>query len=264
MVKHGSAKPNPSNIKNGDRKYAVIIKNATSSVGKFDITDKTSVEESVYALSNNTDIPDAIRKSAEYFTKLAADYHGVTYDVSPSPAPHVIIISDLIAKSAEYQDVPALSFGTKRYVLSDEDSIKAAEEYFLLRKYDISPVQRINVSRVIVKAAAFTDHIPDPVVVAYSNANYSNKVKEILETKAECSNDSKYSEVMRKLASSYSSIPVPEFLEIIESCDRAAEVAHRRIGIDTHDLLISTPEIKSIKIAALTGPKNDIDKLCEE
>ena len=67
MVKAGSAKPSLDNLKSGQRKYAVIIKNASAQVGKFDITDKLSTQESIFALQNNCDIPEVVRKSAEYY-----------------------------------------------------------------------------------------------------------------------------------------------------------------------------------------------------
>ncbi|MDP3013300.1 MAG: hypothetical protein Q8M92_03595 [Candidatus Subteraquimicrobiales bacterium] len=237
MTKVGSAAPHPDNIKIGQRKYAVIIKNAHAHTGKFDISDKSSVEESVFALTNNKSIPDVIRKSAEYFVKQAADYFGVNYDIAASPAPHEIILSDIIVKTAEHDDVPMLSFGSVKFVLSDEEQIKRAEEYFVMKQHLFPAVQRINVSRIIVKAAAFTPHIPGEVVKAYSRAEYGNHVEDVLEKKACLASDPKYASVMRSLARCYHSIPVAEFIDMVETCDRAAEVNHKKAGIETHEIL---------------------------
>lgn len=241
MVKVGSAQPHPDNIKDGNRKYAVIIKNAHTSVGKFDITDKPSVEESIYSLTNNTDIPEIIRKSAEYYTKMAADFHGVEYDISTSQAPHEIIISDIVVKTAEHEDVPMISFGEKKFILSDEENIKLAEEYFLRKSYLYPAAQRINVSRIIVKAAAMTPHIPDPVVTAYATGEYGNNVKTVLTKKASLTSNEKYASIMSSLCKCYSSIPVPEFLDLIDTCDKVASVRHDRYGISPHDFLVDSP-----------------------
>lgn len=256
MIKTGQAEPRPENIKNGDRKYAVIIKNAHSCVGKFDITDKASVEETVHALSNNKNIPEIVYKSAAYYAKLAADYYGVEFDAQVTPAPHTIILSDIIVKSAEFDDVPMLSFGNKKFVLSDEEQIKRAEDYFLLKGHLLKAAHRINVSRIIVKAAAFKDYIPQKETIAYARSEYGD-VKGILEKKASLVSDSKYASAMSALAKCYSSIPVHEFLDMVETCDKIASVKHERCGIHTHDLLMPVKHVsaadKVLKNVSNTG-----------
>lgn len=261
MVKTGQAEPRPENIKNGDRKYAVIIKNAHSCIGKFDITDKPSVEESVHALNVNKDIPDVVYKSAAYYTKLAADYHNVPFDVIPDPAPHTIIISDIIVKSAEFDDVPMLSFGGKKFILSDEEQIKRAEDYFILKGYLMKAAHRINVSRIIVKAAAFKDYIPKKETIAYARSEYGD-VRGILEKKASISNNSDYSAVMSALSKCYSSIPVHEFLDMVETCDKRASLKHERCGIYTHDLLMP-PTHKSVAEEVIKNARINSDSIMD-
>lgn len=263
MVKVGSANPNPAHLKNGDRKYAVIIKNAYASTGKFDITDKESTEESIYALQHNTGIPEVIRKSAEYYVKMAANYFGLEFDVKPEPATHKIVVSDIIAKTAEFDDVPMLTFGEKKFILSDEEHIKQAEEYFLRKKHLYPPVQRINVSRIIVKAAATMEYIPDDVVKAYSRAEYGNQVEDVLTKKAALSSNEKYAQAMSALAKCYHSIPVPEFLDMVETCDKAAEVRHNKYGIETHDMLTSTPKTAMDLLEAAVAKKDLLEELSE-
>lgn len=264
MVKVGSAPPNTSNLKDGQRKYAVIIKNAYASIGKFDITDSASTEESIFALQNNAGIPDVIRKSAEYYVKNAADYFGISYDISPQPTAHEIIVSDIIAKTAEYDDVPMLTFGEKKFILSDEEHVKQAEEYFMLKKHLYPPSQRINVSRIIVKAAATMKYIPGDVVKAYSRAEYGNQVEEVLTKKASLTNNDKYASVMATLSKCYSSIPVPEFLDMVETCDKAAEVRHNRYGIESHDLLTSISKTALDKLEAAVEKPATLQDLTED
>lgn len=241
MVKVGQAAPCPEHIKDGQRKYAVIIKNAHASSGKFDITDAESVKESISALENNKNIPQVVRKSAEYYVKAAADFFGIPFESTAKEAPHEIVISDIIVKSSEHDDVPMLTFGDKKFILSDEEHIKRAEEYFLRKSYLYPAVQRINVSRIIVKAAALTPYMPDPVIRAYAIGELGNNVVNTLEKKASITGNDKYASVMSSLCKCYSSIPVHEFLDMVEMCDKAAEVRHDKYGISTHDFLIDVP-----------------------
>jgi hypothetical protein len=248
MVNAGLIKVAARKHKHGERKYAVIIKSAYAKIGRFDITDPESVKESIYALDNNPDIPDAIRKSAEYFVKQAADYYGISYDVQPESAPHDIVVSDILSKTAEYEHVIMLSFGDRKFILDTENNIKTAEEYFLRKKSLLPPKQRINVSRIIDKRASESGYDADPVIKAYSRAQYGNQTKEVLLKKAALCGNPKYASVMESLSKCYNSIPVEEFLGMVESCDKAAEVRHNVYGIETHDLISSADDPPDISV----------------
>ena len=264
MLKTGSVAQTEPRIKMGDRKYAVIIKNAHTEVGKFDITDKESIEESIYALNNNPNIPDDIRKSAAYFVKTAAVFHGIACNLDATPAPHEILVSDIIVKSAEFDDVPMISFADRKFILSDVETIKRAEEYFLTKRDLYPAIHRINVSRIIVKAAALTSHTPSEVTRAYSEASYGNKVEELLAKKASASHDEKYAEVLSALSKCYNNIPVEEFLDMVESCDKAAELKPDAYGVRTHELLVSKPkEIASCLIKAASSERS-LSSLAED
>lgn len=239
MVKSGAIKTDTVSNKSGNRKYAIILKTAYASVGKFDITDADSVKESIYALQHNDIIPEPIRKSAEYFVKQAADFYNVKYNINPAPAPHEIVVSDIITKLADQEHVIMLSFGNKKFVLDTEEHIKTAEEYFIRKKHLFPPQQRINVSRIIEKRATESGYTADPIISAYAKAEYGNQVETVLHKKASLSGNSKYAAVMESLCKCYNSIPVDEFLEMVESCDKAAEVRHNVYGIETHDLLLN-------------------------
>ncbi len=257
MVKTGAVKSAAKN-KTGDRKYAVTIKTAYATVGKFDITDAESVKESIYALQNNDGIPSPIRKSAEYFVKQAADFFNIPYDVSQEPAPHEIVVSDILAKSAEHDHVIMISFGDRKFVLDSEEHIKMAEEYFMRKKHLFPPQQRINVSRIIEKRASESGYTADPVICAYAKAEYGDRVEVVLRKKASLSGNTKYAAVMESLCKCYNSIPVEEFLGMVENCDKAAEVRHNVYGIETHDLLL---DAEKVAVDAASKPDSNGDLL---
>ncbi len=236
MVKTGAVKPENRREKTGERKYAIMIKSAYASSGKFDITDAESVSESIYALEHNQ-LPDVIKKSARYFVKQAADYFGIPYVVEVEPSPHEIIVSDIVTKTAEHKDVPMLTFNNRKFVLDSEYSIKQAEAYFLEKKYYMPPKERISISRIIDKEASEVGHELDPATRAYSRAEYSDNTKDMLLKKASLSCNAKYAEVMTKLSQCYANMPVDGFLSMVEACDKAAELKQDSQGIPSDALL---------------------------
>ena len=227
MVKEAQAFELPDVL---DRKYAVMIKEGEDFSGKFDITDAESVKRAIYALENNTAIPSEVRSSAEYFTKQAAEHFGIEFDCSPKEAPHVIIVNNSIPKIAESKTVPVLKFSNgKTFVLKDYESVKTAEDYFVSYKDAYEPDERIRIAKIIVKEAmSIPSYFPEEPTRKYANARYNIEgIKEGLAHKMTLIDDNDYRQVLTKIASEYSSIPVDKFLSLIHEADRIAGVTRQ-------------------------------------
>ncbi len=229
MVKNGLVKGAEATVLPNvlDRKYAVIIKEGEDSTGKFDITDEDSVKKSIYALENNKEIPPDVRASAEYFTKQAAEFFGIDYKCNPKEASHVIIVNSNIPKLAETKTVPVLKFSNgKTFVLKDAETVKTAEEYFVSYKDAYTPEERIRIAKIIVKEAmSIPTYYPEKVTRKYANERYSEAgVKEGLAHKMVMVEDDDYRNLITKIASSYSSMPVSKFLSIVAEADKLAGV----------------------------------------
>jgi len=263
MVKVGSIQPdtNIATPPTNETLYAVIIKTAKAKVGKFNITSKEDIKHSILAVDKNVDMPDIIKKTAMYYIKQAAIANEIETDWDDvEKTAHVVDEKDIPIKVVP-QKIDAIKIANVMYPLNGIDNIKEAEDIFLAYADAIQPLDRINMSRLIIKNAAYTPYIPRQEVKLYARAQFGNKVQEELELRKLARPDSpKFIEAIDKLASTYENMSVPIFLELIQNIDKAANYDPRRHGTDYCKFLMTTNPRKTInidKLAILAATKGD-------
>jgi len=262
MVKVGSIQPdtNIATPPTDETLYAVIIKTAKAKVGKFNITSKEDVKHSILAINKNADIPDVVKKTAMYHIKQAAIIHDIEVDWDVEKTAYMIDEKDIPIKSISQQN-DAIKIANTTYPLNGIGNIKEAEDVFLAYADTIEPLDRINMSRLIVKNAAYTPYIPKTAIKLYARAQFGNKVQEELDLRKIARPDSlKFIEAIDKLASSYEDMGVPDFLELIQNIDKAAGYDPQRHGTDYCKFLMTTNPRKTVdidKLAVLSITKGD-------
>lgn len=226
MIQHGMIKTAESNYIpcRKSKKFAVVIKTAKSLVNKFPIETKTDVEHSIYAINNNREIPNIIKASAQYYTKLAADFYNIPVDWQVIKAPHIVNVKDIQIIKKANEDINIIKIAGSEFKLDYGDEIKEAEEFYLANINTIRPIDRINMGKLIIKSALYTPHVPNKTTIAYANAKYGNQVEDELELRLNArSGNEKYCKALSKLASIYQGMDAIKFLEIIQYLDKAAD-----------------------------------------
>ena len=240
----------------GDRKYAVRIKTASQVLNKFDITDKESTQKSIEALSINKDIPADIRKAAEYYVKQAAEYFDIDYDIEVTPTPHEIVYhADVMDKKASAH--PVLKIAGHSFIIEDIDDLKDAEEFFINRRNQFSPDDRIQISTLIDKFAEDQSYDTSDIIKSYAGQSYGDSVKALLDMRKSAMNNegnktlkqAGFNAVIDDLKLRYSSIPVSDFLSMVEDLDKIAGINPIKRNIDYYRFLHKTPAESNEKIA---------------
>ncbi len=203
-------------------KFAVIIKTAKNSIGKFPISTPEQIRESIYAIENNPHIPDNILTSAKYFIKQAAVTHNIDVKWDSTPADSEIDVSeDWSPKVAVH--VPTIKLGDRTYPMDNRDSVADAEEAFLLKEADIDTKDRFVIGEAIVKTGALYGHKASDITRAYASHKIGNRVdREFLIRKSAVFDNEEYHENIDKLSQIRNKVEPAEFIQCVQLMDKEA------------------------------------------
>jgi len=220
MVNAGLVKEAQTENEIKDKKFAIMLKLADGrSVGKFNITTKQDVENEIYAIKNNTEIPESLKKVAGYFIKQAAIYHDIETDIDGDIGNREFSLQDL-EKTTQEEVVPVIKLGDFRYHLTNESQIKTAEEEFLLKQDSYNLKDRQTISSVIVKQAKYTKHIPNELLGRYLFPHLDmKKVAREIEIRKNRIKSDEYHKDLDKLAGCTDILEPLEFLDSLKSID---------------------------------------------
>lgn len=256
MIKSGMATSEGSLRDPNVDKYAVILKTAQDKVGKFPISTPEQVRESIFAVNNNPNIPDLIKKTAMYYIKQAALSNDIDIDWEVDKMPHDILVNDVMIHKQPVE-IPMVKLGQNIYRLDTPSSIKIAEEMFLSREDSIEPEDRIHVSELIVKAASLLQHTPQDATIAYAGNKLGSKTDhELTLRKTANRNDRDYVDTLEKLSIIKEEIAPHVFIKAVQLLDKRAEFYPSDFGRTYADFFMDIPN-KSDDISKIAESEED-------
>jgi len=221
-----------ASAENSTNKYAVLIKTAESTVGKFPIGSVNEIKQSIFAIENNDKIPSSVIDTAKYYVKQAALANDIVVNWETSKSSRIINESELYPKVAE--ESFSLNIKGDLFPMTGPLEVKLAEDYFIANIYDISAVDRMRMANAIVKSAKDMNIHHNSLVTAYDNPRLGNlSQKELSLRKVAMKNDVKYIELLDKMGST--NLDAIEFITTIELADKLAGYNPRQRGHDHLD-----------------------------
>jgi len=244
LVKTGALSPSEVE-KTGERIYAVLIKTASGNIiPKFDITDKDAVRESITAINMNKHIPDNVRKSAEYFTKLAAENFKIDVQWKVSKSPHVVGIE--YTPKVEVSHVDVIKVAGCSIPLDSNDNIKEASELLISNHLRHGMVDTIQMSKLIVKAAEAIDSDVHPDIKAYANNKIGTMFNPLIELRKQASQfDEDTLNALNVISSNIEKIAAPIAIAKIKELDHSSGYSPNN-GINYSSFFKDVPEIRKI------------------
>lgn len=243
-------------------KYAVILQFEGAQQGKFPISDKEEVNESIFAIQHNPKIPSNVVKTAKYFVKQAAANFGIEVpwkDVEKQP--HVISYDSFKKEAQSHQFILKIA-GSTFDLNMGQNELEDAQTCFLTREQNLSGANTINISRLLVKKAAQSNFVPDNDVKAFALSKYGSRAKNEFDFRINLSRDSRYKESMEKISTVYRDIKPEQFLDLIKRADESISLRPSKYGRSYANFFKDKQESRTIdmeqfkKIAMANGDKD--------
>ena len=242
-------------------KYAVLVKTANALVGKFPVGTTKEIEQSIYAIENNDQMPIAIKESAQYYVKQAAAMDNISVSWESTPSLHIVPESALYEKKAS--NLVTLNIHNDFFPINDIEEIKIAEDYLTANIERLVPVDRIIMSRALIKAGELNDFIPNETIKTYAHATIGTCANdEISVRKIARKEDTQYVEALDKLSFVISTIDPIVFLDSVQQLDKLANYNVQRHNRDYASFLLDKEIMTTIdtdliaKIATVTNDNN--------
>lgn len=213
--------------KSNPKTSAVRIKTAKAEIGFFDISNEENIKTAYSVLSDpNNDIPDTIRASAMYHTKLAAIESGLASDLELTKAPYILEESDIPApqqKTAEATEY-SLVFNEGIFPLTSPTRIKLAEDHLLAHISEISPKDREDYAKGI-KTASLSMGCPISKPIALlTREKVGSAIKDEIAFRQSVYRSPDYLDCLNKIASNIDNIPSADTIKLIETLDKKAGI----------------------------------------
>jgi len=242
-----------------DDKYAVILVHPKTKTGKFCITTKTDTENSIYALSNN-DIPEEIAKPAKYFVKQAAEHFGIEAKWTCEKCAREVKYNEVSTGKSKYK----IKIAGGTFNLTDDVSIKMAEEFFIGNMHRINIPDRRRIALSLCKEGALQNYKPEPRVLVYAHPHLHDISSEIEYREKEASDNPKYLTALKKVASSEKLLDPVEFVNYIRLMDKAAGLKPEFNGHPYSLFFQPTPKITTANVDDITKIASIVKKGASE
>lgn len=211
--------------------HAIYLSTPTGNVGKFRVTNKTDVLNSIDAVEKNASLPDYIKQPAMYYIQKAANVYGID-TLWENIKPQYSNIIEL--RDADPDQTPAYVLkmaGQKDIPIHNEEDYRRASDMFMTASRNVyTPADRISIAGDLLKVAIDLNIACEPYITAYAHAEYSPHVPLFLDSRIKMAGSEDGAKGYEMLKEAYISLgkemPPDIFLDTLESIDKLAGI-HR-------------------------------------
>lgn len=210
-------------------RYAIYLSTPTGNVGKFRITTKDDVVNSIEAFEKNASLADYIKQPAQYYLQKAANIYGIDTPWDSVQPQHTNVVELRDSDPAKEPIYVLKVAGQKDIPIYDGEDFRRASDMFATAPHNsYSSSERIIIAGDMLKTAMELGVGCDPYITSYAHAAYSPNVTTYLDARINMTTDSQCKEDYSFLKRAYEELgdklPPNLFVDALEGIDKIADI----------------------------------------